>query len=154
MKIHYVSEGNERYVKETMLWNAQNEELSIKQHRALAVLSTYRHKIHSDKEALYYSSSSSNRKYRDFLLKTMPVMLSQAGLPELDLRKDFQILMNDVQAQKYDTEGLPSSTYFRSVAVAIAETINVKIEDYLLKIDLEYGTQYAPTKIARLRTCA
>ena len=147
--MNYNREIKELNVKGNMRHCAKNEALSQSQHRALALLATYRHKMHVNKREFYNSESEKNRRYMDFLTKTMPIMLYQAALPELNLEEELRVLVTDKDVYKYEATRLPSGRYFEIVADFIAESINGKIEEYLGRIDCEYGTSYAPTRYAR-----
>ena len=136
-------------IKATMKSCARRESLTINQHRALALLATYRHKMHVNKSEFYNSESEKRKKYMAFLTSSLPIMLFHAGLPELNLMNEISALVTDKDATKYSGLALPTGSYFETVADFIAESINSRIEEYLGRIDLEYGTCYAPTHYAR-----
>ena len=148
--------GNEKslYVMKTNTCNAMNNNLTMNQHRALAILSTYRHKIHVNMGSLYCSSSEEGRRYLDFMAKQMPIMLRQTGLPNLDLSLELSLLVRDCEEERFNRTALPTDRYFQKMARILAEEINTKIENYLLEIDLQYGTSYSPSRVARLKKSA
>ena len=121
------NERKENYVKETMRICANNSLLSDSQHRALALLATYRHKLHKNSNALFDDERSQNNRYVAFLVKNLPIMLYQASLPSLDLSREMDILITKTQSGNYEEQMLPGDSYFRTVASLIAEEVNLKI---------------------------
>ena len=142
-------EKKSNYIKTTMRICATNDSLTESQHRALAILATYRHKLHKDKTFYYDDDASKRDKYINFLKNILPIMLHQASLPDLDFSKELEMLVTRNQAESFNNIMFPSGEYFETVAGYIAEQINLRIEDYLGGIDYEYGTSYAPSRLSR-----
>ena len=148
MDIYSVNRKKAEYAKTNLRRCARNGSLSESQHRALAMLATYRHKMHVDRKVLFDDESGRSSKYLNFLKNTMPIMLHQASLPNLDLSEELGVLIPKTKAGEYADSRLPK-LYFEHIADLVAEQINLKIEDYLGGMDYEFGTSYAPSRISR-----
>lgn len=130
--IEQIQTKKNKYIANRNARQAKNENLSPAQHQALAMLCTYRHKIHSHASDVAEGASHLSANCIQFIRNLMPVMLRQASLPALVIPQDC--LTNPDEAA--------------------LEEINSCMEAYLQDIDEAYGTQYAPKGFARKRVCA
>lgn len=130
--IEQIQSKKSKYIANRNARQAKNENLSAAQHQALAMLCTYRHKIHSHARDVAEGESHLSANCIQFIRNLMPVMLRQASLPAMELPIEC----------------------FNRIDEAALEQINAKIEEYLQAIDESYGTQYAPKGYARKRVCA
>ena len=119
--------------------NSLNNKLSETQHSALAILAKYRHDFHCSEECIYYGNYDKINKFKNFFVDLMPIMLRSAGLPELNLEAFFETANDNI--------------CYWEASIDTGELINKKIEDYLLRIDWDYGTNYAPYGYTRMREC-
>ena len=138
------------WVRMRMQDNAKNPNLSDKQHAAIAILADYRHRMHCGREEFFDAASEEGMKYRSFLLYTMPVMLSQAGLPPLDVSSELFTMPDSTLAKEFGLKG-QYLELAKSTSRMAAERINNEIEGSLRLIDSTYGTWYAPKGTTRDR---
>jgi len=142
-----------------MAENAEIETLTEAQHDALATLCAVRHELHSTPrvgEVLFNGEAADHSRLWDIIdtetqdNKTLSALVA-VGLPALDWSCD---------PVEYDTSFCWPEVYGtriteddRDEAIAalydLSEAYNSAVEDYLRKIDEEYGTHYAPTGALR-----
>lgn len=140
-------ESKSRYVEKKMNENALVDTLTEAQHETLRWLCSFRHDLHCNQEALFYSEWSKYTEFWGIIDVKLGERLSEAGLPGIDLDIDAENFPTDI-----DCEELFDMTSEEALAevVKMASDINRAIEMYLGNIDKEYGTHYCPTGIARL----
>ena len=98
--------------------NATIHTMTDSQHRTISMLAYYKHMFERNVDTIFNGNNVGLKIYSNFFLKSLPIMLRTAGLPELNLQRRFT---------EYD-----------------AEAINSDVESYLKYIDRKFGTWYAP----------
>lgn len=120
-----------------------NAEMTDSQHRAMAILSEYRHWMHCNSKA-FFDERELFTKYSNFLIYALPTMLRVNGLPGLDLTEELRQMPTKTLT---DSLGLDDEYVglARETCISVEERINKRIETYMRHIDEVYGTWYAPT---------
>lgn len=172
-------EAKRNYVDRLMRKNAEVEGLTEEQHEALEWLARWRHEVHCEHDTIWEVNEDS--EMADILYgDAIEDELSKAGLPPIKLpditdsptSQDYYEVLTDNErdewerraedeTRKAEAKGLrrnyggyeiwleESGDY--EYAMDMLEHWNDVIEEYLRNIDKKYGTQYAPTGIARMR---
>lgn len=138
----------ERRQRNIDLRNIKNDKILAEQgisedvNDILEKITKMRHEIHSSDD-LFNSESVKNNEQTEFL-DTINGDLYELGLPEIRL-PFIQDLVSDLDV--YELGEDYDETYEKFVKQK--EEINNSIEEWLQAFDLEFGTHYAPTGIAR-----
>ena len=132
-------------------------ELTFKQKEALEYLANVRHQMHSRKKAFFLSDDPKHSTFELFLGKDgdgiINKILQEAGLPTIDIDRDIfkvptdRCFKREDYMSDYDFEISRALAFDRSDD--IAEKINSQIEEYLGKIDQQFGTRYKPSGYKR-----
>lgn len=154
-------EAKRRYVEKIMRENAEIETLTEEQHNALQKLASIRHKIHTSWESLWNYESGDYDTLWGYIDYGINEMLVEANLPTIDFNYESGDIPTeadylDLTEEEREEYGNDSWTW-REESGAFDEftdflnEVNNKIEDYLMKVDKEHGTHYAPTGFERLK---
>lgn len=151
-------DAKQRYIDNLNSKNARVTKLDEDQHNAIVTLARLRHELHSNWDSLWNAESSGYDRLWGYLPKDgepglINEILEEANLPTIEF-PDFSdvptSIFYDFQNEYSDmTEWKENSGDYDEFAEALGKANNL-IESYLLKIDDENGTQYAPTGYARL----
>lgn len=145
-------ERKQAYADRRMRENREIETLTEEQHDVLSWLCSIRHKIHSmNTEHLFCSQSSDydNWRYIDTFYYDNEIMteLNSVNLPKWEWNFDSSSVTTDADEDINIDEVWNDAIYEIS---GIIERWNESIEDYLRKIDEQYGTSYCPTGRSRI----
>ena len=127
---------SEKQIRENRRFKARMQEessLSEDQQRAMAILSTMRHQMHSG------IKKAEDACMRNFFLRNMPIMLRQVRLPELSLEREYSL---------YDT-GKQLKEGRRVDAEDLAELLNDAVECWMRRIDEDFTSAYTPKGFRR-----
>lgn len=138
--------GKLNYAARRMADNSEIETLIAEQHEALSWLAGVRHEIHSGPTILWNSESARHSEMWDWITHGISACMTSAMLPDLQLGVDEADYITD---STYELDELTHEEGLAAVH-AIVSSVNDKIETYLLDIDRQHGTQYAPTGFSRL----
>lgn len=145
-------EGKARYVarkyeenKEIGLENGLTEE----QIEVLQKLCTFRHELHCNQEALYYSEFPNSREFSYMLNDGIADMLKKVNLPSENMYFYTDDLIDDNVCLDLDYTDEEKEEALEA-CFEFARNVNNEIEDYLREIDKQYKTQFCPTGFSRL----
>lgn len=159
-----VYEGKSRYAGKKMYENSLVDTLTEEQHNALSKICSARHQLHINIDK---SIRLMNTEYQHSLIDANHE-LEESGLPsieEIPTTEDDFIDIDNIELledmgespDKYtdDEDELYTEEYqewydenYNRIYNELEELNNI-IEKYLRKIDIEYGTEYAPTGMSR-----
>lgn len=152
-------EGYERkreWAARRMKENKKIKTLTETQHEALEELASIRHEIHSNKKSVIISDDQGLKKK---LIKVNEWLLNSGLTPmEFVPTSNEDYIDIDTIDELYEIEDIPEDdderadwhdeNYMRISGEL--EDLNTQIEDYMRKIDAEYGTNYAPSGMSRV----
>ena len=148
---YIINQDSLNYLRVKNRSNKSITSLSDKQHDALSILTIIRHRLHIFSDCCLLKNDSSLYYKQLKNLSLLPVMLHTAGLPELSFDRKIAELHNFLDLARRNDITSECFTILMDRVNVIREEINIDIEDYLRMVDLEHGTSYCPSGVARDR---
>lgn len=167
-----INEARQNYIDTRNDENEKITNLSPEQHKTLQELCRIRHEIHSNWEEMFNAESSTYAELWNYILddsdERIQNELTSVGLPRLVLgdlysipsSEDYFYVLNNEERQAWekrsDAEDYSSGfdAWVQNEAYPkfcrYMNDINNIIEQYLKRIDNEYGTNYCPSGAQRL----
>ncbi len=153
MLFEWEQKKREAYLAELRAANRGVTKLAPEKHDALEYLCAARHNLHVGSDKFFLSDNPEHKQYEVLIgpngTGEINQALTLAGLPKIEFDKEIFEVPLDKDFQKADYPD--DFSYEIAVAEAkdhshdLAEGINLAIEKYLERIDMEYGTHYKPT---------
>ena len=157
--------------------NAEIETLTEDQHDTLSWICAVRHELHCNQDDVFNSESSYYSKFCDIFGDdgTISKRLNECNLPNIELTDisdiptsdDYYEILNENERSEWEdkaelynetAKGMyhTGSSLWKEQSdsyndcIALLESLNKSIENYLAKIDKIHGTQYCPTGASRI----
>lgn len=136
--------------------NATNKDIALEngltdeQIEVIEELCAFRHELHCNQEALYYSEYGNHNYFESMLNNDIYEMLEKVNLPYQNMIFSTDDLEDENVCFDLDYTDEEKENALQE-CLEFATRVNNKIEDYLRNIDKKYGTSYCPTGFARLK---